>query len=117
MRKAIFTLASIFVAASAIVYLSSFKGTSVGDAGTGQYILVEIYEIPTFASKGIHIHWGNKKTEYIPFKEFKIENIDDNGDIILETVNKLIAQGYELDKSTSGLADSGMITKLFFKKK
>lgn len=117
MKKIIFTFASILVAATAILYLSSFKNAEIKDAPTSQYVLVEIYEVPTFPSKGVHIHWGNKKTEYIPFKDFKIENIDDNGDIILEAINKLTAQGYELDKATSGLADSGMITKMFFKKK
>ena len=118
MKKVIFTFITFLVAIAAVLYLSSFKESStIKEATSGQYILVEIYEVPSFPSKGIHIHWGNKKTEYIPFKEFKIENIDDNGDLILETVNKLIAQGYELDKTSSGLAESGMITKLFFRKK
>jgi len=117
MKKAILPIASFLVAATTIFYLSSFKPNEVKDTPSGQYILVEIYEVPSFPSKGVHIHWGNKKTEYIPFKDFKIENIDDNGDIILEALNKISAQGYELDKTASGLADSGMITKLFFKKK
>ncbi len=117
MKKALFTFASFLVAATAVLYLSSFKGSDIKDTPASQYVLMEIYEVPTFPSKGVHIHWGGKKTEYIPFKDFKIENIDDNGDIILEAINKLTIQGYELDKATSGLADSGMITKLFFKKK
>jgi len=117
MKKIIFSIASFLVAATTILYLSSFKGSEVKDTPTGQYVLVEIYEIPSFPSKGVHIHWGSKRTEYIPFKDFKIENIDENGDIILEAINKISAQGYELDKTCSGLADSGMITKLFFRKK
>ena len=116
MKKIILSIASFFVAATAILYLSSFKPNEVREA-SGQYVMVEIYEVPSFASKGVHIHWGNKKTEFIPFKDFKIENIDDNGDIIVEAINKLSSQGYELDKTCSGLADSGMITKLFFRKK
>lgn len=117
MKKAVFTISTFLVAATTLLYLSSFKASDIKDAGTSQYVLVEIYEVPTFPSKGVHIHWGNKKTEYIPFKDFKIENIDDNGDIILEAINKITGQGYELDKTASGLADSGMITKLFFRKK
>jgi len=117
MKKIMFACASLIVAATIIMNLSSFKSSEIKDLPGSQYVLMEIYEIPTFPSKGVHIHWGNKKTEYIPFKDFKIENIDDNGDIILEAINKLTAQGYELDKATSGLADSGMITKMFFRKK
>jgi hypothetical protein len=117
MKKVFFTFASFLVAATTVLYLSSFKGSEIKESNTSPYVLVEIYEVPTFPSKGVHIHWGGKKTEFIPFKDFKIENIDDNGDIIVEAINKITLQGYELDKATSGLADSGMITKLFFKKK
>lgn len=117
MKKIIFSIASFLVASTTILYLSSFKGSEIKDSPGGQYVMVEIYEVPTFSSKGVHIHWGNKRTEFIPFKDFKLENIDDNGDIILEAINKISAQGYELDKTCSGLADSGMITKLFFRKK
>ncbi len=80
------------------------------------YILVEIYEVPDYANKGIYIHRGNGKTDYIPFNVFKADNHDENGELILSTVNKLVNEGYELEQTTSGLAENGMITKIFLRK-
>lgn len=81
------------------------------------YILVEVYEIPSYNDKGVHIHWGNNKTEIVPFKDFKADNHDENGDILLNTINRLTKEGYEIEHTASGLAQSGMITKLFMRKK
>ncbi|HSZ25152.1 MAG TPA: hypothetical protein VK766_05515 [Cytophagaceae bacterium] len=100
------------------VLLMAFKPSDKTSINAGSnYILVEIYEIPTYPDKGVHIHYGNNKREVIPFKEFKTENHDDNGDIILTAINKLVAEGYEIESSAAGLTDAGMITKVFLKKK
>ncbi|MFN3402866.1 MAG: hypothetical protein ACK40G_02150 [Cytophagaceae bacterium] len=100
-----------------IFNLSSFKGTETSGTANVPYVLVEIYEIPSYNDKGVHIHWGNGKTEIIPFLDFKADNHDDNGEILLNAVNKLTAQGYDIEHVASGLAQSGMITKLFMRKK
>jgi hypothetical protein len=101
------------VCATAITFFA-FKNS---EKEKEQYILVEIYEIPSYVDKGIHIHYGAGKTEVIPFKEFKMENHDENGELILNAVNGLIDKGYEMHSTTSGLVQAGMITKIFMKKK
>ncbi|MEY3416178.1 MAG: hypothetical protein RL060_289 [Bacteroidota bacterium] len=83
----------------------------------GSYIMVEIYEFPTHQEKGIHIHYGNGKREFVPFKSFTLENHDDNGDITINTINKLVSEGYEIESTCSGLTDAGMLTKLFMRKR
>lgn len=117
MKKfAVYTVAGLALAAT--LALTAFKpGSATTATNTNPYILVEIYEIPSYGDKGVHIHYGNAKTEVIPFKAFSKENHDDNGDIILNAVNKLVAEGYHIESSTSGLTDAGMITKLFMRKK
>ncbi len=99
-----------------IMAFAAFKN-SEKEVAAEPYILVEIYEIPKYEDKGVHIHWGNNKTEFIPFKEFVADHHDDNGDIILNAINKLTAQGYEIDHTASGVAPAGMITKIFMRKK
>jgi hypothetical protein len=95
--------------------LTAFKAAEKEEAQ--DYVLVEIYEIPSYKDKGVHIHYGNGKTEVLPFKEFKKENHDDNGEIILKAINDLGKKGYKIDHVASGLAQSGMITKLFMVRK
>jgi hypothetical protein len=102
------------ICATAIIFMA-FKN-STKETPSAQYILVEIYEIPAYSDKGIHIHYGGGKTEVIHFKAFTLENHDENGELILNTVNGLIAKGYELTSTSGGLAQSGMITKIFMKK-
>lgn len=81
------------------------------------YILIEIYEIPSYPDKGVHIHYGNNKREFIPFPPMVLDNHDEAGDISLAAINKLVAQGYQIESSSAGLAQSGMITKIFMRKK
>src|SRR5436190_23830003 len=112
MKKYLLSIA-LFVAAIVLVLnLTAFKNNANGST----YIMVEIYEIPKYSDSGVHIHYGNGKTEYVPFKEFKSEHHDDNGEIILNVINKLTAEGYEISHTCAGLASSGMITKVFMKK-
>lgn len=105
------TLLTVVVVVSAL-YLTAFKSNKEAN----NYLLVEIYEVPKYPDSGVHIHYGNGKTEYVPFKPFTSEHHDDNGEIILNAINKLTAEGYEITHTTSGLAQSGMITKVFMKK-
>ena len=104
------------VAVVATVSLMAFTPNDK-TGGSNDYILVEIYEVPSYKDKGVHIHYGGSKREFIPFKEFTAENHDDNGDIILNSINKLVSEGYVIESTAAGLADAGMITKVFMKKK
>jgi hypothetical protein len=78
---------------------------------------VEIYEVPTYPDRGVHIHYGNNKREVIKFPGMEIEHHDEAGDITLNTINKLVAEGYQIEHTSSGVAQSGMITKIFMRKK
>ena len=80
------------------------------------HIMMEIYEVPSYHGKGIHIYYGNGEFEILPFKPFKEENQEKNGDIIVTTLNRLAKEGYEVTSVSSGLSSSGMITKVFLKK-
>ena len=113
-KYTILSLAGLAIVAT--VFLTAFKPNDKSASHGSNYILVEIYEIPSYKDKGVHIHYGNGKRELIPFKEFIAENHDDNGDIILNAINKLVADGYTIESSASGLAEGGMITKVFMKK-
>jgi len=114
-KYALFTVAGL---SALLIGLSAFKNSETKEkTAVHPYVLVEIYEIPAYDDKGVHIHWGAGKTEIIHFKEFVAHNHDENGDIILQAINKVAAEGYELTHATSGLGDkSGMITKLIFQK-
>ena len=109
-------LAVAVVATVSLMAFTPNDKTSV-TGGSSDYILVEIYEVPSYKDKGVHIHYGGSKREFVPFKEFTAENHDDNGDIILNSINKLVAEGYVIESTSAGLADAGMITKVFMKKK
>jgi hypothetical protein len=113
MRK--YLLTSVLGICAVAVLFFAFKNSDKQNQGN-QYIYVEIYEIPSYIDKGVHIHWGGGKTEVIPFKEFKIENHDENGEITLNALNKLTAAGYEVVSTCAGMTDAGMITKIFMKK-
>lgn len=117
MKKIAFYFGALILGASLIVNLMSFTNAKPESPQAAKsYILVEIYEVPDYANKGIYVHRGNGKTDYIPFNVFKADNHDENGELILSTVNKLVAEGYEMEHTTSGLAENGMITKIFLRK-
>jgi hypothetical protein len=112
MKKYLLSIGISLVAVILFLNLSSFKSQTKGT----RYILVEIYEIPKYDDSGVHIHYGNGKTEYVPFMPFKSEHHDDNGEIILNAINKLVAEGYTISHTAAGLAPAGMITKVFMVK-
>ncbi len=115
MKKLTLTLASL--ALVAIVLLMAFKTNNNTAAATSPYIMIEIYEIPSYPDRGVHIHYGNNKREFIPFPGMDVEHHDEAGDITLQAINKLVADGYQIESSAAGLAQSGMITKVFMRKK
>jgi hypothetical protein len=96
-----------------LISLMAFNATEASQP----YILVEIYEIPSYPDRGVHIHYGNNKREFIPFPGMEVEHHDEAGDITLASINKLVAQGYEIESTSAGLAPAGMITKVFMRKK
>jgi hypothetical protein len=112
MKKYLLSIGLSIAAVILILNLTAFKNSTKDT----NYILIEIYEIPKYPDSGIHIHYGNGTTEYVPFKPFTSEHHDDNGEIILKAINKLTAEGYVITHTAAGLAQSGMITKVFLKK-
>jgi hypothetical protein len=105
------------VAGAALIALLAFTSQGESRAAKEPYILIEIYEVPSYPDKGVHIHYGGNKREFIPFPGMSIEHHDEAGDITLAAINKLVAEGYEIESTASGLAQSGMITKIFMRKK
>lgn len=103
---------TIFSLVLSVTVLSTGFRTTIDE-----HILVEIYEVPQYTDKGIHIHYGDNNTEIIPFHEFKAENHSENGELIISTINKLERDGYDLTHISSGLAMNGMITKIFMVKR
>lgn len=117
MRQILLFGFSIIVGIVLLINLSAFKNNiSANNPSPNRFILLEIYEIPGYKDKGVHIHWGTNKTEIVPFREFSADNHDDNGEIILNSINKLIDMGYDVEHMSSGLASEGMITKIFMRK-
>lgn len=98
-----------------MIGLMAFKAPTV--AGAQPYILIEIYEVPSYPDRGVHIHYGNNKREFIPFPGMDVEHHDEAGDITLQAINKLQAEGYVIESTAAGLANAGMITKIFMRKK
>lgn len=96
-----------------MIGLMAFKNP----APSQPYILIEIYEIPSYPDRGVHIHYGNNKREFIPFPGMEVEHHDEAGDITLQAINKLQAEGYVIESTAAGLANAGMITKIFMRKK
>lgn len=87
------------------------------DISVDEHILVEIYEVPEYENKGIHIHYGNENNEFVPFHDFDKTNQPKNGELIISTINRLERDGYDLTHVSSGLATNGMITKIFMVKR
>jgi len=113
-KRALFTLIAGMTVAS--VLFMAFKSDKSAVKASEPYILVEIYEIPSYKDKGVHIHYGGVKREYIPFKEFNSDNHDENGDITLNAINKLVEQGYVIESTSGGMTGAGIITKVFMRK-
>lgn len=107
----------ICMAGILVVLLMALSTDTENSLANEPYILVEIYEVPSYPDKGVHIHYGGNKREVIPFPSMAVEDHDLAGDITLAAINKLVAQGYEIESSSAGLAQSGMITKVFMRKK
>lgn len=114
-KYAIYSFLAVVTVLSVFMMAFSPNDKTSTDA-VNNYILVEIYEIPSYKDNGVHIHYGSKR-ELIPFKPFTAENHDDNGDIILNALNKLVAEGYSIESTAAGTTDAGMITKVFMRKK
>ncbi len=106
-----------FLACAALVSLMALTAKTEPTAAKEPYILIEIYEVPSYPDKGVHIHYGNNKREFIPFPGMSVEHHDEAGDITLAAINKLVEEGYQIESTASGLAQSGMITKIFMRKK
>ncbi|ABG59062.1 hypothetical protein CHU_1795 [Cytophaga hutchinsonii ATCC 33406] len=107
-------------AASMFIGVSAFTGAKNEDqADKSEYVLIDVYELPAYEDKGLHIHYGNGKTEFIPYaNDMKDHHLDDNGDLLVKTLNKLSSEGYEVISTTGGLGDkSGFITKVFLRLK
>ena len=95
----------------------SFSSSTSADSTADEHILVEIYEVPAYDDKGILIHYGGNKTELVRFHDFEKENHSKNGDLIIQTINRLEQEGYDLTHVSSGLATNGMITKVWMIKR
>lgn len=111
----VFVLAGFALAG--FLALMAFKSNVEVAAANQPYILLEIYEIPSYPDRGVHIHYGNNKREFIPFRGMNVEDHDEAGDIVLTAINKLVAEGYQIESSSAGLDQAGMITKIFMRKK
>jgi hypothetical protein len=116
--KKFFTFSLLTVALLAVFFnLSSFKSTTDSAHEIGTYILIDVYEVPGYQDPGLHIHYGDNTSEYVPFKKMDAHNHDDNGQIIVNKVNELVGKGYTVEHVAAGLGDkTGMITKIFMKK-
>lgn len=97
------------------VVLFSFISKENKDEKDG-YIILDVYEVPTYDNKGIHIHYDDH-TDVIPFKEFKQEFHDENGELLVKTLNDLRDKGYKIRSTSTGKAQSGMISKIIMEKK
>jgi hypothetical protein len=115
--KKIIVISVACLAVAGVLSLMAFNANRVDAVANQPYILLEIYEVPSYPDKGVHIHYGNNKREFIPFKSMEVEDHDEAGDISLAAINKLVADGYYIESSSAGLAQSGMITKVFMRKK
>ncbi|HYC86429.1 MAG TPA: hypothetical protein VEB86_14445 [Chryseosolibacter sp.] len=115
MKKFIVFAIAAVLSVAMLVSLMAFN-LNEKDPNQG-YILVEIYEIPSYPDRGVHIHYGGNKREFIPFTGMELEHHDEAGDITLAAINKLVAEGYEIESTSAGLDQAGMITKIFMRKK
>lgn len=115
MKKLLTYVGAGLVLVSITFNLVAFKAP--GDAQLEETILVEIYEVPSYSSNGIHIYYPDGSHEDILFNDMKKENKSENGTTITTTINILQKKGYEINSIGSGLASAGMITKIFMTKK
>jgi hypothetical protein len=115
MRKSAIYILSLSVII--LIVITAYKSKETNHSSDKPYILVEIYEVPNYPRKGIHIHYGNGKKEHIPFKDMGVDYHDEAGALTLQAINKLEAEGYGIESTASGLAQSGMITKIFMRKR
>jgi hypothetical protein len=100
-----------------LMMIMAFAPDLSNNAPKGQpYVLLEVYEVPKYPDRGIHIHYGNNKREFIPFPGMEVEHHDEAGDLVLTAINKLVAEGYKIESTSAGLDQSGMITKIFMRK-
>ncbi|MBC7450401.1 MAG: hypothetical protein H7259_02820, partial [Cytophagales bacterium] len=52
-----------FVSAAAFfVGASAFTESKTETNATGTYVVIDVYEIPAYEDKGLHIHYGSGKT-------------------------------------------------------
>ena len=112
--KKISILAGACLAVVVAITLMAFNSTKT--VANQPYILIEIYEVPNYPDRGVHIHYGGNKREIVPFKGMSVEDHDEAGDIVLATINRFVAEGYSIESTSAGLAQSGMITKIFMRK-
>jgi hypothetical protein len=106
-----------FVAIATVSMIMAFTDSENNNANRNEpYILVEIYEVPKYPDRGIHIHYGNNKREFIPFPGMEVEHHDEAGDLVLKAINKLVSEGYRIESTSAGLDQAGMITKVFMRK-
>ena len=115
MKKSMSAVAIVILAVSLTFNLVSF--TSESFQTIDEHILVEIYEVPEYEDKGIHIHYGDDNTELVRFHDFSKDNHSKNGELIISTINRLERDGYDLTHVSSGLANNGMITKVWMIKR
>jgi hypothetical protein len=115
--KKFIVLALACLTVAAFFSLMAFSSSEQNTAAPQPYILLEIYEVPSYPDKGVHIHYGNNKREFIPFKSMNIEDHDEAGDIVLAAINKLVSEGYQIESTSAGLDQAGMITKVFMRKR
>lgn len=107
----------IVLAIVSLPLIFAFKSALVDSDAPEEHIMLEIYEVPAYNAKGIHIYYGNNQSEFIPFRKLKEENQEKNGDLIVSTINKLSKEGYNITHVASGLSNNGMITKIFMTRK
>lgn len=109
--------AIVIIVLATVSLIMAFTSPKADNANKGNhYILVEIYEVPKYPDRGIHIHYGINKREFIPFPGMEVEHHDEAGDLVLKTINKLVDDGYRIESTSAGLDQSGMITKVFMRK-
>lgn len=114
-KNRLITIALLAVATVSL-FMAFTKPETIDANKNEPYILVEIYEVPKYPDRGIHIHYGNNKREFIPFPGMDVEHHDEAGDLVLKAINKLVAEGYRIESTSAGLDQAGMITKVFMRK-
>ena len=115
MKKLLTYIGAGVILVSVTLNLVAFKSPTAGQLE--ETILIEIYEIPSFPNNGIHIYYPDGSHEDILFNDMKKENKAENGTTVVSTINILQQKGYVINNMSSGLANAGMISKIFMTKK